>query len=573
MHKILTSVVATTLLLVSIHAVCCAEEPDQLASDIDGEPQTVAQVIKSFPIRVLDSDRHPVSGAEVTPWALRSGQGHGRWPNGEYDRTETRPNSTTTDGNGNATVEYPYFTDVKERVRTIGVSIYVNHRDYAFPGPIHVDVPLQDDSIHEVILDSGVPVTLHPTIDGNPTDTDDLFAYWSEGRSWQATDMLERKGSILQLPPLKPGRHSVLVAKMDGDRITHFSEIVDFEVSESNECVLDVPLTKVEPLQGVLSDNVPRPISNGRLDLRTLEPSGVASNRVTWSTWVPVDSDGTFRIDAWPTGEKIQMVALCDGYMAESGETPTECGELSDQEARRFLRPQVFSPGDPQPVKVEMTPLATCRVTAIDEENSPVAGVTIEAWPNVHWWNDGSQIYCGRLTSGERRMRYRSYESSIDYSFPKPFRATTDRLGSVTLELPAGRRTLGLLPDEEYELPITFGRRYFRAELEANETKEITIELQPKGTEQLGDWDKLAGVVFGCSTAEGRRIRALPNIREKMDYFELLLREARTHKDPERLAGAYAVVASAFADMEDYGEAAKWYNKASQQQEIQRGND
>ena len=89
-----------------------------------------------------------------------------------------------------------------------------------------------------------------------------------------------------------------------------------------------------------------------------------------------------------------------------------------------------------------MTPLATCLVTAVDEENSPVAGLEIESWPNVGWWNGGSQIYCDPLTSGERRLKYRSYESSIDYPFPKPFRATTDRFGSATLELPAGRERL-----------------------------------------------------------------------------------------------------------------------------------
>ncbi|QDT03861.1 hypothetical protein K227x_22460 [Rubripirellula lacrimiformis] len=572
MHKILKPVVAGTLLLVSLHGVCCADEPGRLTSD--REPQVGVQVIKSFPIRVLDSDRQPVRGAEVTPWALRSGQGHGRWPKGEYDRTELQPNSTITDEDGNTNVAYPHFTDVKERVRTTSVSVFVNHRDYAFPDAIHIAVPLEDDTVYEVILDRGVPVTLHPTIDGNPTDTDSLFAYWSEGRSWQPTDMLERKGSSLRLPPFMPGKQTVLVAKMDGDRITHFSEIVEFEISAGNEYELDVPLTKAKPMRGVLSDNVPRPVRNGRLDLYTLPPNGASGNHVQWNTWVPVGSDGTFCIDAWPTGERIELVALCDGYMAKSGEPPTEYGEMSEQEVQQHLRPQVFSPIDPQPIKVEMTPLATCLVTAVDEENYPVAGLTIESWPNVHWWEGSTGIYCDTLVSGERRMKYRDQESSIDHPFPKPFRATTDRFGSATIELPAGGRTLGLLADEEYELPITIGRRYVRAEFEANETKEITFQLQPKGTERLGDWDKLAGVVFGCSTAEGRRIRTLPGVREKMDDFGSLLREAGTNKDPNVLAEAYAVVASAFADMEDYGEASKWYKKASQQQhQIERSND
>jgi hypothetical protein len=57
------------------------------------------------------------------------------------------------------------------------------------------------------------------------------------------------------------------------------------------------------------------------------------------------------------------------------------------------------------------------------------------------------------------------------------------------------------------------------------ERSEITLAVQRKGTDHLGEWGKLAGVVFGCSTREGRRICALPEVREKVDEF------ARTFRD------------------------------------------
>ena len=132
--------------------------------------------------------------------------------------------------------------------------------------------------------------------------------------------------------------------------------------------------------------------------------------------------------------------------------------------------------------------------------------------------------------------------------------------------MPEGKRSLWILSGA-YELPIHLGARRARTELVSGETSEVTMLMQAKGTEQLSDWDSLAGVVFGCSTREGRRILALPGVSEKMEEFTERFREAKAKDDPELLAGAYAVVAGAFADIEDFGEAARWYEKASQQQQ------
>ena len=90
----------------------------------------------------------------------------------------------------------------------------------------------------------------------------------------------------------------------------------------------------------------------------------------------------------------------------------------------------------------------------------------------------------------------------------------------------------------------------------------MTLQLEPTGTETLGEYEKLAGVVFGCSTREGKQICALPEVRQKMDEFSRRLREADNPRDPAVLAEAFAVLADAFDRAGDLQEAAKWRAKA-----------
>jgi beta-lactamase regulating signal transducer with metallopeptidase domain len=541
------------------------------AAKIAAESAAARQQMLELPVRVVDADGKPVANAKITPWALRSSQGHGWWRDDDK-RAGIGPKEVVTGEDGTATVLYPCYRDLREQVRIISVSLFVDHPDFAYVNNLHIDVPLESKGFYEIKATRGVPVEIRPLIDGKPTTPDDVFLLWSDGRSWQKGAAPEKTANdTLRIPAMPPGKNSVLAVKLDGDRATHFSKIVDFELVAGEPKTIDVPLRPSLQIQGILSDNVPRPVRRGRIKTSTLPPAG-AGNRVEWFSWTTIQPDGTFTIDGWPADEPMQLIALCDGYIATSGRAPDVVKNPPDPKKDSFNRPQVFDPGKNGRITVAMSPLVRCVASAIDEDDKPVAGVTVLSWPNVGWWNLGSQVYCDSLVRGERLLREREYMKVVDNAFPTPFQGTTDEQGKVTLELPAGKEHLAVRSDV-YELPVFLGDRDVRVKLVPGETTEATLRLQPSGAEKLGDWDKLAGVVFGCSTREGRRICALPDVRKKMDEFEKRFREAKDPRDPKLLSEAYNTVADAFVGVGDLEEAAKWRKKAADQAEKAKGGE
>ncbi len=513
-------------------------------------------------VRVLDADGKPVAKAKVTPWALRSSQGHGWWRQDD-DRADVGPKDAFTDAAGTATVAYPYYRDRRERIRTTGVSLFVDHPGFAYLDDLHVDVPLESGGPYEITLATGIPVEVRPRVDGQSAD--DIFALWSDGRSWQPGVTPEKLADgALRIPAMPPGENSMLLVKLDGDRATHFSKITDFKLSLGESKKINVAMQPGVRVKGVLSENVPRPVREGRVKAWSLAPVQPAKERVTWWTWVPIEPDGTFVIDSWPADEPIQLIALCDGFMAASGKAPECVKNPLDPDKDPYGRPQVFQPDGDQPIELAMTPLVDCVVTVVDEDEAPVAGVTVVSNPNVGWWNSGSQIYCHPLARGERMLRERDYNNIFDKVFEHTFQTNTDARGKATLQLPAGKQLLHVISDV-YELPVFLGRRDVRVQLTRGETTETVLRLQPRGTEKLGEWDKLAGVVFGCSTREGRRICALPGVSQKMDEFAARFREGKNQRDPRLLAEAYSAVADAFVGVGDQEEAAKWRQKAAEQ--------
>ncbi|MGD9634670.1 MAG: Ig-like domain-containing protein, partial [Pirellulales bacterium] len=431
--------------------------------------QAPSQELLPLSVRVVDPEGQPVAGVKIIPWALRSSQGHGTWS--KDGQGESEPSEFSTDADGRAEIEYPRYSYADERVRVLSVTLSIDHPDFAYISHENIDVPLQEAGPHVVKLARGAMVEILPIQEGMPADLHGLYLKWSDSRSWKpgVTPVLTDSGS-LRIPTMAAGRGEVMAVRLEGDQATHFSRIVPLDVHVGEQRSETLELHPAARIMGKLSDNVPRPVKNGRVSARTV-PLQWDGEHVQWISWTPIAEDGTFVFDAWPASEDAQIIALCDGFIAESGAAPAVAKQPPERD--RFSRPQVFTPaGFAQPIELQMTALVNCEVEAVDRQGKAVAGAKIVSCPNVGWWNVGSQIYCTPLVRGERLLRERKFEAAVERDAPIPFIAVTDAAGRATLDLPVGKEDL-YVESDDYELPVNVGRREQEVELVAGEITHV----------------------------------------------------------------------------------------------------
>lgn len=557
-HLFQEGIVATPIkaslfvIVVQIMIVCMALTQKVRATDD-------SLVVGKLPILVVDEQDKPIPGVKLVPWALGSGQGHGVWGpfEGKPDESGMDPISEITDADGTAEILYPIYRDAKEKVKTLSVSVQFEHLHYSCGDTKHIDVPLADSEPFKVVMTATVSIDLKPVIDGNAVPLDEIYALWSNPRSWSVEGTPEKLASgHLRIHGFLPGENRVLLARMFDDVITHFSANVSFLAKQGSIHAMDVELAPAMQIIGRLSDNVPRPIRNGRVVVRSIPPHSDATHPM-WTDWSEVSAEGEFVFNAWPHGESIQIIAICDGFIATSGKAPSPDLEKSEDP---YYRPQTFTVEN-SAIVVSMKELVPVTITATNSDDVPVAGLDVAFTPNVGWWNYGTQIYGTRMVSGKKLLRQREFRKVAENSYPSMFRGLTDSRGKFTFQLPAYTQYLEVLSDE-YELPIELGTRMMKLRVEDGKPIELAIRVQPVGTELLGSWDRLAGVVYGCSTIEGRKILALPGIKEKVDEFVKKFSDAKNQQDPKLLSEAYLTLSEAFQSANEQEEALKWKLKA-----------
>jgi hypothetical protein len=536
--------------------------PNHLTASEQSTVQVPDQRLIQIPVRVVNAEGEPLAGVTISPWALRSSRGHGSW--NEKATGHKLPPDSTTDEEGIARVTYPYYAHTEEHVRTSQVTISLDHREYAHVSHEDINVPYEGgEKPHEVVLPRGVTVEVEPIQDGRPADLENLYVLWSDGRSWKPAVVPQVISSRkLRIPPLPAGQGSLLLVRLVDGHATHFSRIDTFTGQAGETLDLHLELAPAVRITGHVSDNVPRPIKNGRAKYASFKKQNNSFAEVDWFSWVPIAPDGTFIIESWPAGETLQMIALCDEYVAKSGAPPAEIEPRKDDP---FQRPQVFLPDQyAQEITLEMEPMVRCEVQVVDHRDQPVAEATISSCPNVGWWGTGPQIYCHPLVRSEELVVKRRYLSLVDPKEPYPFEVVTDSRGRAKLLLPSGREDL-YVDHDHFELPVNRGWRDVPFQLVIGETTHARLELQPKGTEFLGEWDKLAGVLFGCTGEQCRRLLSDEGFRSRIEKVRLRYSESDDPADPVLLKDAYAEIADAFKELGDQQEAKLWKRKAADQ--------
>jgi hypothetical protein len=144
-------------------------------------------------------------------------------------------------------------------------------------------------------------------------------------------------------------------------------------------------------VRGRLSENVPRPVLNGKIITTTApKPDGDAwgekSPSLVWHEWTTIAPDGTFVLQSIPRSGQIQIIAVCDDFVSET--------TLPD--AGPFVMGQLFDiDGLELEVTVSMEPTATVELTIRKPDGSLLDSGTVSSSPNMRYFKGGS-TYLGQ---------------------------------------------------------------------------------------------------------------------------------------------------------------------------------
>lgn len=334
---------------------------------ISSQPQVVKRDGETtgllyFNLEIVDESGLPVKGADVmVEQILQSHRG-----SQSYGTTETMVQS---DAKGIARVHVPRIYE--ENVPTDGAVIVVEHPEYA---SIHQIVML--DKLKELVLSHGETLkifaynanTSSPIRSGiRPT----LGGYAPNELDWDWSG----DGAIV-IRKISPnsrydrGKLSfyLLGEAANGDKLVSDYQNINFP--RKTDEPLRLPMHKALSVSGRLSDNVPRPVKNGKVKATADSGGGVCGTYQPQN--VDINEDGTFTITDLPPG-KILIWALANGWCSVSTESDGSMG-----------KPQEFILEENGQIYVlPMEETATVELTITDASGAPLPDLLFGSYPNI----------------------------------------------------------------------------------------------------------------------------------------------------------------------------------------------
>jgi hypothetical protein len=438
-------------------------------------------------VRVINPAGKPIKDAVVKPYALRgSDGGHYGWStNFAVHSKEVRSNEK-----GIARIEYPAY--LIEGIRCTEVTFNIEHPDYssdnpsvAVPAPLPSTAPLSERFkrvrlwlnykgwIQDIKLRPGATLILSGHISGTGIRVEKPFANISTGSGVFYDRYWRREGLRLLTSQVPPGHLFLQLVHLGPDGNNYFSELQSMSVKSGETNLLDLPLHPGIRISGELDENVPRPIKNGLVSLRTITLRQEETSPLMWSDYQEVGADGTFQFKAVPPG-RIEILVLCDGFISK---VPTN--------AFRITQPQVYNLANSSQLTIGMEPTGVAQVRVLDPDGKPLPRAEVAFWPNERWaewsaWLLGSAFY--RTAD--------LFEDSGDdwkraYRKIRNFTATTDSNGVAQVkEIPAGRETFSV-SHSDYVLPVNNDRRADEITIIGARTNYTAAKLQKKGKDLL----------------------------------------------------------------------------------------
>jgi hypothetical protein len=226
-----------------------------------------------------------------------------------------------------------------------------------------------------------------------------------------------------------------------------FSDTVDVTIKQGVTNSVSLALKPARTLRGKLSDNVPRPIVNGRV-VANIVPAGrtFRYGLPSWHVWTKVNEDGSFELPSLPMGD-LEIVALCSGFISVNGPAQRPSGTMGHPQRH------VIGANDLD-IVIDMEPTARLEVTVLDDKGGLLEGARVSTWPHLNWGNWASTIFCGDLYSTLDRLR-QVHEDQDGFSrdIPSGFFGVSDANGVAVLSDVPACLTRFAVEHENYVLP------------------------------------------------------------------------------------------------------------------------
>ena len=442
-------------------------------------------------VRVVDEDQQPIAGAtvRVSWWHDKDGNSIGIG----YMPDDLGP---STNEAGEVTIQVPqgatrgYISAQADGYANAGEQIWLGGEP---------TIQLQKGRIVRVMA-----------VDVAGASLPQALPLLEKSRRWprEFEAVADRPGLFVS-PVVEPERRWMRVVAANGDGPILFSDLIDVNAPNKTEedGTIVATLRPGIRLEGRLDDSVPRPVSNGCVELyinegenHRIEP-GTAW---TWQDTAEVAEDGTFQFGSLPSGGHVQLVALVDGFQSvkpapealrdylekhNAGETA-----LVDRAVKRNddFWPHLFPlPAGKESLEVELPCIATSSVdvTVIDPQGQPIDGAKVSFNPNGFFLGGELFIPGAELFTEARRLK----SANLTTVPPLHAWAIASFLGVETgadgiahvRNLPADERESYQVTADGFVMPVDpasvddeFASRYALVELQGGKTLHRTITME-----------------------------------------------------------------------------------------------
>jgi hypothetical protein len=268
------------------------------------------------------------------------------------------------------------------------------------------------------------------------------------------------------------------LAKPELNGPTLFSDLFMLPAQSGKSLTLrEIQLSRGIRVTGQLPEYVPRPIVAGQVIAVCLprpakEVWDEISPSLVWNDRVEIAKDGTFQFESLPRSGRIQMLAMCEGWLSSTNVSDTGLimGQVSDIQGEDL----VFEP--------EMERTGRVNVMVRDSSGTPIENAVVSVRPRQQFLRGDSAFLGSYVLS---RVLVHNMQGNLQ----SPAKATfdelrecyiqkTDRDGQATLsELPVGRSQQIDVYHPQYQMLAN--DRWVRIAADGDLTTDHTITMSP----------------------------------------------------------------------------------------------